>query len=382
MNKFKVVALISSYNEGDVIFHVIGDLISNGISVYLIDNNSTDNTREEAAKWLHKGLINIEIFPDLRNHTHNTKDEYNWRSILGRKEILANTLEADWFIHADSDEFREAPWFETTLYEGVRKVDRLGYNTINFELLNFRPINNTFIEGEDVRKYLTLYESPQYFDLKQVKAWKNTGVKVDLISSGGHKVRFNGVRLFPLNFILRHYPIRSEQHGYKKIFKDRVPRFNKEEKDMTWHMQYDSFIDGKAKYLSAKSDLIEYDPIKIRINLLETCSNDLTLFYSICSTKFLDDILKPENIYSYVNERLDSNYKNNLEFIAIGYKAYAELLNNYILTKKDIDINIDKKTLLIMYHINELLLLHSKLNCNAEIVIAAKHLESKISQFL
>jgi glycosyltransferase involved in cell wall biosynthesis len=144
MNKFKVVALISSYNEGDVIFHVIGDLISNGISVYLIDNNSTDNTREEAAKWLHKGLINIEIFPDLRNHTHNTKDEFNWRSILGRKEILANTLEADWFINADSDEFREAPWFETTLYEGVRKVDRLGYNTINFELLNFRPINNTY----------------------------------------------------------------------------------------------------------------------------------------------------------------------------------------------------------------------------------------------
>ena len=150
---FRVVAIISAHNEGDVIYHVIGDLIQQGVSVYLLDHRSTDNTVEEAAKWLGKGLLHIENFPDDSRYAEENKSQYIWRDILKRKTELASQLDADWFIHADADEFRESPWPGLTLREAIQVVDRLGYNAIDFELLNFRPVDNSFVPGKDVREY-------------------------------------------------------------------------------------------------------------------------------------------------------------------------------------------------------------------------------------
>jgi hypothetical protein len=60
----RIVALIAAHNEGDVIYHVLGDLIANGVAVYFIDNGSTDNTVAEAERWLGRGLLRIEHFPE------------------------------------------------------------------------------------------------------------------------------------------------------------------------------------------------------------------------------------------------------------------------------------------------------------------------------
>ena len=47
-----MIALISSYNEGDVIARVIEHLVENGVNVYLLDNRSTDDTVEQASRCL------------------------------------------------------------------------------------------------------------------------------------------------------------------------------------------------------------------------------------------------------------------------------------------------------------------------------------------
>src|SRR5687768_8622429 len=60
---FRVVAIISAFNEGDIISAVLEHLIENGIGVYLIDNRSTDDTVDQARQWLGRGLIAIETFP-------------------------------------------------------------------------------------------------------------------------------------------------------------------------------------------------------------------------------------------------------------------------------------------------------------------------------
>ena len=39
---FRIVAIISAFNEGDIISQVIRHLVENGVNVYLIDNRSTD----------------------------------------------------------------------------------------------------------------------------------------------------------------------------------------------------------------------------------------------------------------------------------------------------------------------------------------------------
>ncbi len=268
----RTLALVAAYNEGDVIYHVIGGLIEAGIQVYLTDNNSTDNTVNEARRWLGRGLIHIERFPQDAGYPEIASREYVWRDLLRRKQELAQTLDFDWYLHTDADEFRESPWPDCTLAEAIQRVDRLGYNAINFELLNFRPTDNSFVPGSDVRRCLLYYEGAKAFDLLQVKAWKNTGQVVNLLSSGGHDVQFSGRRVFPVRFILRHYPIRSEMHGRQKVFQDRQPRFNQAERQMGWHVQHDDFISGKTSFLRDPSTLIRYNAAGIREKLLSEAS--------------------------------------------------------------------------------------------------------------
>ena len=52
----------------------------------------------------------------------------------------------------------------------------------------------------------------------QRKAWKASPV-VDLATSGGHDATFPGRLVHPYNFLLRHYPIRSQRHGEDKVLR-------------------------------------------------------------------------------------------------------------------------------------------------------------------
>jgi hypothetical protein len=265
-SEFRVIAIIAAYNEGDVIYHVIRDLIENGVNVYLIDNNSTDNTYSEASRLLGSGLLGIERFP---NDVAATKErnEYAWGKLLLRKEELAAELDAHWFIHADADEFRESLWPDMRLAEGIRLVDHLGYNAIQFQVLNFRPVNDNFVPGDDVRKYLTSYEVPEAYDELQIKAWKKGAYRIDLTQSGGHEVKFRGRRVYPFRFPLRHYAIRSSQLGKKKVLVDRLPRFIPEEKAIGWHVQYNDYLHG-GSFLWQPQELVNYDPLQVRADIV------------------------------------------------------------------------------------------------------------------
>ena len=117
-SSFRVIAIIAAFNEGDIISPVISHLVENGIDAYLIDNHSTDDTVERAAGWLGKGLLHIERFPQ----SSADAAKFEWTAILRRKEELANTLQADWFIHHDADEIRESPWPNVTLKEFTRHL--------------------------------------------------------------------------------------------------------------------------------------------------------------------------------------------------------------------------------------------------------------------
>lgn len=272
--KLNVVAIISAYNEGDIIYHVIGDLIENGVSVYLLNHNSSDETVSEASRWLGRGLIEIENFPSDSNYPKENNNEYVWKDILKRKEELSFLINADWYIHADADEFRESPWVNMNLLEAITYVDELGYNAIDFNLLQFRPTNNDFMKG-DVREYLQYFEEGEDFNAYQIKAWKNLGVPINLPEFGGHEVNFPNRKIFPIPFILRHYPIRNEEHGLRKIFQERIPRFNEKEKSMGWHIQYDSISKDYPKILYKESVLNKYEPAVYKTKLLAAYSQNM-----------------------------------------------------------------------------------------------------------
>jgi len=251
---FRVIALIAAYNETDIIAEVMRDLVDQGIGVYLIDNWSSDGTFEAAEALVGHGLVGRERFP-----ADGPAPDYNWTALLRRKEELARTLDADWFIHVDADELRESPWPALKLKDAFYRVDQEGYNCADHTVIDFPPVTVDYPVGTPLRQAFKYFEfglRPGHF--QQIKAWKNLGQPVDLSSSGGHVARFDGARVYPYKFLLRHYPFRSQAQAEKKVFTDRKARWNPAERARGWHIQYEPFVQGQRFVLEA-GDLLVFD---------------------------------------------------------------------------------------------------------------------------
>lgn len=221
----QIVAIFAVFNEERFMERSIQHLIQQGVNSYVIDNQSTDRTREIAKSFLGRGVIGVETFPrygvfELAKH-------------LRRKEQLHQELQADWYLHQDADQFRYAPNPYKSLAEGIAAADYSGYNAIDFDVFDFVPTskdenydNGRFIE--EMRYYYYFYPWPMF----QVKAWKNIGQTIDLATSGGHRVEFEGRKIFPQPFVQRHYLALSLNHAVEKYCKR---TFSEEELAMGWH---------------------------------------------------------------------------------------------------------------------------------------------------
>jgi hypothetical protein len=258
----RVVALLSTYNERDIISEVIRHLATEQVGVYIIDDGSTDGTREWMTSEQHHCVVGVESLPVPAGG----EKTFDWSRILARKQQLAMELDADWFIHHDADEFRESPWRSLNLHQAITEVDRRGYNAIDFQLLNFRPTMEAYPTGADVREALPMYEPADEWDVAQIKCWKKQAGPVDLLSSGGHDVSFPGRRVFPIPFLLRHYPIRSGQHGRRKVLAERRPLYASGDRARGWHVQYDRF-DHSSSFVWNPDDLHPFDQDGVRIDL-------------------------------------------------------------------------------------------------------------------
>jgi glycosyltransferase involved in cell wall biosynthesis len=273
----RALAIVPAYNEADVIRRAVEDLIANGLDVYLLDNNSTDGTAEQVEDLRGKGLVRIERFPGDSGYAERNEERFVLRDQLRRFEEIAFELDYDWYLICDSDEFRESPWPGTTLAEGIGIAEAAGYNALQFELFNFRPTDDEFQPGTDVREHITGYEPPEWFDRGQIKAWRDTGVPADLTGMFGIGAMFPGRRVCPVPFILRHYPIRGATHGRRKVLRERLGRYAEEEKSDGWHIQYDRFSGEHAQFLWDPADLTEWDGDAVRAQLLSRASRSMML---------------------------------------------------------------------------------------------------------
>lgn len=231
---FRVVALMPVYNEADVVEHSIAALVSEGIEVYVIDNWSTDETSSIAERLVGRGVIGVERFPRERPTAR-----MEWSLILRRIEELSVSLDADWVVHVDADERRRSPWPGVGLRDALFYVDQCGFNCVDHTVLVFHPTADVFVGGdvEDEFCFFEFGQRPGHF--MQRKAWKNTGARPVHAESGGHDTTFPGRRVYPFKFLLKHYPIRSQAHGERKVFRERIERFDPREREAGWHTHYD-----------------------------------------------------------------------------------------------------------------------------------------------
>jgi glycosyltransferase involved in cell wall biosynthesis len=244
--RVRIVAMISVYNERRFIAACIEHLREQGVDVYLIDNESTDETLAIAERYLDRGVIGIENLP-----RHGV---YSQRAQCGRKEELALTLDADWLIHHDADEIRVSPRRGQSLAQAIAEVDAAGYNAVNFLEFTFVPTRESpdhdhprFLET--MRWYYPFLPSFPH----RLNAWKRQEGPVQL--GGGHKVDFPGIAMAPSSLYMRHYLYLSAEHAREKFI---ARGYDPEEVEHGW-FGWRARLEAEHIQLPSESELRHYE---------------------------------------------------------------------------------------------------------------------------
>jgi glycosyltransferase involved in cell wall biosynthesis len=243
----KIVAILQTYNEQRFVGCCIDHLHTHGVHVYLVDNESTDATVAIAEQRLTQNLIGIE--------TLAREGVYSQRAQLGRKEQLAQSLEADWFIHVDADELRVTPHPRQSLAQAIAAIDEAGFNAVNFLEFSFVPTREhpDHDHPEFARTMRSYYPFQPSFP-HRLNAWKRQEGPVDLSSSGGHRIKFPGLRMAPESLYSRHYLFLSLAQLASKYGSRRFPA---DELAAGWHRVRAQVDPSKVK-LPSESQLRTY----------------------------------------------------------------------------------------------------------------------------
>jgi glycosyltransferase involved in cell wall biosynthesis len=203
----RVVAIITVRNESVHIERCLRDFHADGIETLLVDNDSTDDTVERAKRFLGAGLLGIERLP--------WTGVYSVDVIMAREKAVVDTVSHDWIVHADADEWHTMPKQGVKLIEGIQAADAAGYNCINFLEFVFIPRPGESFEQPDYSQRMNSYYffHPGY--PRRMKAWRRDS-GLSNVQSGGHVLRGPNLRMFPIDFHLRHYIALSEEQVWKK----------------------------------------------------------------------------------------------------------------------------------------------------------------------
>jgi glycosyltransferase involved in cell wall biosynthesis len=245
----RVVAVLAAYNEERFIRGCLEHLFGQGVDVYLIDNDSSDGTRDIAEEYVGRGLIGIERLARNGN--------FSLRGQLRRKEELYQRLAADWFVHVDADEIHQTADGVTTLAESFAQSEAAGYNAVNFLELTFVPTHEDADHDHSLYRETMRWYYPYLPVLPhRLNAWKRQPGRVDLVSTGGHRVQFDGVRMDPKSLLMRHYLFLSRAHAVRKYTQS---SFDSAECADGWH-GWRQRVDFRTLPFASRSELKELSP--------------------------------------------------------------------------------------------------------------------------
>ncbi|WP_162943978.1 MULTISPECIES: glycosyltransferase [unclassified Rhizobium] len=270
------IAILAVYNERDVIEEALRDLLDQECDVIVLDNWSSDGSYEIVeglqAKFPHR-LLKVQRFPAKPTSKTSLTD------LIAAKEELAAGFQGRWIINADADEFRRSPFEGLNLAQALDCAERYGANRINFTVLNFRPVEDGTPPVGEYRthfRYFELPDHPSYF--VQGRAWLQPKKRISLAKSAGHIAEFEGAVDFPLNFWMKHIPIRSQIHAAKKISGERAKRWSDEELTKGWHTHYAE--ERNQSYIWRSETLHNFDSSTFKLDFGVTLSTALALYYS------------------------------------------------------------------------------------------------------
>ena len=246
----KNVGMIPVYNESDIIRQVVRHLISQGVQLVIIDNGSNDRSYEICSKFVGKGVLRLERLWTERRE---------WRMMLRELYKLALDHSPEWVLVNAADEFLESPYRGLTLL-GIKIEASKGHNLIQFDNFEFSPTEKDCnSRARDVRKRIRYYS---WNDDDQFRCWK-VYPNMSIDEFGSHQQSFphrSRSESFPNKFVLRHYKIRSYEHGLRKVFNERLPAsYSPNKLQLGWSVHYNNFTRDKHYFIIDSQKLTRYN---------------------------------------------------------------------------------------------------------------------------
>ncbi len=221
----KVIALLTVRNEEFHIERCINSLIREGIETIVIDNESTDNTKNIALKYLNKGVNKIVDLP--------WRGYFSLNEQIQNKRKLISKLDCDWLIHVDADEWLHSTNSNESLSESLEFVDKQGFNCVNFDEFVFLPLReeNHFPLNYDQTIVHYFFKKDKKCPQRFMRAWKRNANLKQIC--GGHILKGKNLKVYPENFVLRHYITLNQEFIINK-YKNRIYSQQELNRKMHW----------------------------------------------------------------------------------------------------------------------------------------------------
>lgn len=283
----RACGLLFCYNEEPIIEYTLRHYLSREIDLVVFDNQSTDSSMEIIYDFKNKDRYKARIIDVQTIAT----DGFEWKKILKYAcDYMHKKLSHyDWILTIDADSFYYCPVKGLSLLEFLKLNDAYGVNILNGALCEFYPteLDDPEIDSPIERlKYCQInlsapreftsvithardtkgpvdkvntFQAPQYKILRYHPS-------VDFYTWAGHLCLRDNPVYGPVDFLYHHYPWISYQHGLKKIFEERKPRYVERRKAANEHHQYLEFLPIRKDLVRDSKTLYRYDKNKILIS--------------------------------------------------------------------------------------------------------------------
>ena len=206
-DRLSICAVIAVRNELRYLRRLLPLLAAQAVEVAMIDNESTDGSRELYADFMGKPIISIETLP--------YRGSFSLSEQLAAKQAISERIHHDWIIHLDADEILEHRQAGLTLRDAIHEADEAGYNALNFDEFVFLPEPHSDYSNQDYYANLLRYYFFEPAKNRCNRAWKRSA-QLNNTVSGGHRLQGGSLALAPTHHILRHYIVLSAAHAREK----------------------------------------------------------------------------------------------------------------------------------------------------------------------
>ena len=206
--RIRVTAALVIRNERPFMGNCLRHLIENGIDYVIVDNGSTDETRELLQQPLFaKHLV------DYRTHPY--QGYMDWRDLMVARQAAADAVDSDWILYVSADEIMHSYLAGETLSAAIERADAAGFDVIDFNEFVFLPIEMDYApdrEGPQLLRHYYFFEDQR----PRLMRARKKGLQVSHVELGGHVLSGEPFRLSPETFALRHYMFRDQAHAFEK----------------------------------------------------------------------------------------------------------------------------------------------------------------------